>query len=561
MATNNINISAEELLEKGIFRDGFKNGETPLDERNLNLLKDGVKLSISTMQTIQSEQTNIKSRFEDFKNEPANRENADKAIIEKIWGTTDIPEEGTETIDARLDALENSTATESAITNVISYIQNLSGVDDIKSIASNYANSNKKLREDITALQNTTGNSVTMHKAGKYIRIDDISENSHELDIIVSGKNLIPLQENSDAKNYNGVNIKYTDGKLNLNGTAPKSEAIVFDIPNGSGTDKWPMVVPNKAYTLSVKSTSGSVEGGNLSFVVNYYPKNSSNYGSWILGRIEPSVETTVVTKVSPPDLDGIKCYLYIPAGVTLNSLTIAPQLELGSVATPFEKYINPSSTDVTCLGKNLFNISNVVTNGGETLVNNEQGSLKVYGGAVSGHFVYQNGNDVGARLIDYCPKLKVGDTVTLSAATTRDTQKYIHVYKPGRVDGEYINGVTWLFGTPITITNDILYGRVAWYGDAMTGSTISQIQVEMGTKVTQYEQYVEPITKTSEDGVITALKSVYPTTTLVSDNDNMTIYCTYNKDMNVLYSELLEVIDIIGGGAADADPASFGVL
>jgi hypothetical protein len=75
------------------------------------------------------------------------------------------------------------------------------------------------------------------------------------------------------------------------------------------------------------------------------------------------------------------------------------------------------------------------------------------------------------------------------------------------------------------------------------------KIQVEVGEDATEYESYVEPTTYTANaDGIVDGVTSVYPTTTLFTDNSNITINMEYNKDINKVFAELQQAIISLGG-------------
>lgn len=89
--------------------------------------------------------------------------------------------------------------------------------------------------------------------------------------------------------------------------------------------------------------------------------------------------------------------------------------------------------------------------------------------------------------LREICPTLREGDTVTLSISTTG--RKLVYLSEAGvRIDT----------GTTITLTEEMLNSKVVFYGAYMQDAdyaephTISWIQLEKGTGVTEYEPYEE---------------------------------------------------------------------
>lgn len=125
--------------------------------------------------------------------------------------------------------------------------------------------------------------------------------------------------------------------------------------------------------------------------------------------------------------------------------------------------------------GKNHFDISKVIgASGTNYVINNGDGTLTIN----------RDSTAYGApfKLRDYAPGLKAGQTYTLSAKTT-SSKKYIYL------QGSY--NKHWLFGSSVTITEDMLNDSVLWYCE--TGNTpavISDIQIEIGIAETAFEVY-----------------------------------------------------------------------
>ena len=68
----------------------------------------------------------------------------------------------------------------------------------------------------------------------------------------------------------------------------------------------------------------------------------------------------------------------------------------------------------------------------------------------------------------------------------------------------------------------------------ALSGT--AYFQLELGTTATEYEPFKEPIPyKPNADGTVDGVTSLYPTTTLMTDTEGVTITAEYNKDINKL--------------------------
>jgi hypothetical protein len=140
------------------------------------------------------------------------------------------------------------------------------------------------------------------------------------------------------------------------------------------------------------------------------------------------------------------------------------------------ELEIKGNTEQDTLTGKNLLDISKVISSTNDNLINNGDGTLKVKGYGVS----------AGSpnNLKTYCPTLQVGDEVIISADTT-SSNKFI-----------YLSGTntSWAFGTTRTITQSDLDSIVLWYG-ASGGDTnyytISNIMVRKSSVTdSSYEPY-----------------------------------------------------------------------
>lgn len=98
-----------------------------------------------------------------------------------------------------------------------------------------------------------------------------------------------------------------------------------------------------------------------------------------------------------------------------------------------------------------------------------------------------------------------------------------------------YGKGYSWLtFTVPTNATSVKIMVQEINSGDG--DILFSEMQLELGETYTEYEPYTEPqIATATADGTVEGLKSVSPNMVLISDNPNVLIDCTYNKDINKL--------------------------
>jgi hypothetical protein len=194
-------------------------------------------------------------------------------------------------------------------------------------------------------------NTLKGKKNGGIVSMSDISPLEHMLDVRVRGaikvkklgKNLIPFPYKSlrgvlgkgASDTHNGITYTVNDdGSITMNGTA--TGASIFYL--NSSAYSWKLqpgkyvfdTVANSKYYYSL-TLKDDVTGSTTELNNNYDHKGRT---------IELANETTVSTyRIS------------IAQGVTVNNLTVYPQLEIGTAATEYEPYIEPVEYPVNADG------------------------------------------------------------------------------------------------------------------------------------------------------------------------------------------------------------------
>lgn len=159
-------------------------------------------------------------------------------------------------------------------------------------------------------------------------------------------------------------------------------------------------------------------------------------------------------------------------------------------ISTDNQPYLPYDTIQVKSVGKNLFDISKVISNWASStntgIKNNNNGTLTVSSPSTSTTSLGLAPN----TLKDYCPNLQVGDVVYLNATTT-GTNKYIYLD---------VSVSLWNFGTKRTITQNDLDSKVYWYASGVnTTTTISDIMIS--TDGGEYEPYKENVTNIDLQG------------------------------------------------------------
>lgn len=93
---------------------------------------------------------------------------------------------------------------------------------------------------------------------------------------------------------------------------------------------------------------------------------------------------------------------------------------------------------------------------------------------------------------------------------------------------------------------------NINFYSSTSTESgkvKFTNIQLEPGTQQTEYEPYV-PVTEAtvSDDGTVESLTSIYPNTVLVTNSENVTLECEYNRDLNKVINNIIDAVISLGG-------------
>lgn len=149
---------------------------------------------------------------------------------------------------------------------------------------------------------------------------------------------------------------------------------------------------------------------------------------------------------------------------------------------------------------------------------------------------------------------IKAGTTITSSAEILECTAQQIPIirflFADGTTGGQYI---VLSNGTPMTntLSKDCIgiYIYVAQGEADGTRVVFQKFQLEVGTTATEYEPYVEPVEyAVNADGSVDGVKSIYPTTTLMTDTEGAIISAEYNRDLNKAFAELVNAIIALGG-------------
>ena len=361
--------------------------------------------------------------------------------------------------------------------------------------------------EDYTAVQNAVrgmANAIRGKVSGEVIRVDDVSPMEHYPDVKVYGKNLIPFGTITFEKN--------------------QSEILANPIPAGT-------------YTLSALITSTDTD--------SEYSAISINHKGTVMKYIALKRNERVSTKftVTEPitNLDFCAAYNYSQGnGDTATWSDI--QLEAGDTATDYTPYIDPTTVTVSRCGKNLFTLDNIGLNqsSGKGVV--ENGVLTVTGYLLS--YRVPAGGLVGQKCILSCKSTRLGEKGGGVSVEFRgpENEKMSGVYQ------QNVLSPTVSFTVPEGTADLVFFFYASGSNTESSTATYRDVQLEIGSIASVYEQYNGETQIPSSDGTVSGLSAVSPTMTLMTDTAGVTIDCEYSRDTNKVIAEILNKITALGG-------------
>ena len=153
----------------------------------------------------------------------------------------------------------------------------------------------------------------------------------YKIPVKVVGKNLIKYPYQNNSINSNGIKfVDNLDGTITVSGTATSN--AIFNIEDDRN-NVWSGMSLDKTYTASLSYEGNYISSG-VSLVINYYPKNAKEYLAWLNVRLGHSKNN-----IPPSDIFGIRSYILILSGTTVDNLILKPQLEYSQNATEYEPY------------------------------------------------------------------------------------------------------------------------------------------------------------------------------------------------------------------------------
>lgn len=481
-------------------------------------------------------------------------ENEIVELIKENGGDVGVQSDWNQTDETQLDYIQNKPPTgnivSAEITNaklVLTQNQGLiakgdkgdtpiKGVDyftteeqaEIVSEANRYTDQKKD--EIVECVKNIFANAVKDTQSDVVVALDGVSPVKHKVDVGLRSKNLIPYPYINTTQTKNGVTFTDNgDGSITINGTPTALTTHVI-------------YLGHNAYKFSAYTSC--------------YAGGKSIIADGLCMSLQGDSDSTI--KLAHETGNNPMTYILVVANVTYDNVTVYPQLEYGTVATPYTPYVpNDKAVTVKSCGKNLLDGSvyedEQTTNGVTIKYIPEEDAYLINGTATA--TVRRESNTLKIPIQDkvtfsveyisgsaekgtgaYTPCFYVGYSNNLGEARTNwDGINFINANNTATSkEAKAILNSSWFYITAGNVFNNYK----------------CRIMVEKGSTATTYEPYIEgeTIETTLADGA--QLDSIAPNMTITTDTNGAIIDANYACDTKAYidrkFNELAAAI--IGG-------------
>lgn len=405
-----------------------------------------------------------------------------------------------EAIQKTEEAVEAINRTNEATTNAVKATTNAVEATDKANESAN--------RVDMAL--NTVSNALKGKETGEAVAMKDVSPIEHEMKVKASSKNLFDIDSVAFDGSVGGgfISQSIQDGKITVKASGINQyNSALYTFANKN--------LFGKTITISFDAElSGDAKAGLIGIIIVYADGKSE-------------LLSTKSTLTIPKYQEG--CYLRLRVycqtyGNSEDESTITYsniQIEEGTVATPYTPFVDVSTAKLIKRGTNLIpfpyadgGIGTVKENEGITFTVNEDRSITISGTSTNKYAYFYMGL-----------KMPFGED---SINAIREEQQTNGIYVASKrlmYDGS--SGTLTVAILPNTTVNETIYP-----------------QIEVGTKATPYEPYIEPIEyPIGADGTVEGVTSLSPTTTLYADTAGVKIEVGYNKDINAVINDILKRI------------------
>ena len=241
-------------------------------------------------------------------------------------------------------------------------------------------------------------------------------------------------------------------------------------------------------------------------------------------------------------------------------------QLELGTTASPYAPFADVSSVTLKKYGKNFFVSDGYSATGDKGVISNGQGTMlsttEASDTVIVNQTKYADASNPGSWANGYvCILFKEPLIENQLYAVSYDIEildnpintKALLMFFNGNYSFNEYKDTPYEVGKKYRVQSACTYhnhlGRQ--YFEIRNGGmsfVLSNVQIELGKTVSEYEPFKEPISYTPKaDGTVEGVTSLYPTTTLLTDTEGVIISAEYNKDLNKAFAEIYQKLSALG--------------
>jgi hypothetical protein len=368
---------------------------------------------------------------------------------------------------------------------------------------------------------NNFANALKGRASGASVRLGDVSPIEHTLGVKVSSKNSFDVSSSLGFQSmYQGVTSTISGTTITTSSTANHScNLLLGDLPAGTHTISF----SNTDFSLLMLQYGEAL--GQLSRLDNVNFVSSKSHTFTLTQPRKLWLEST------------------IPANQTRTITDI--QLEPGTTATPYTPFISDlTAVNVTRCGENLLDPSlyrNTSTFQGITYTTNGD-TITLTGTANKSTYVniFSSNPDAVITLPSILQNKKIklyayGNSSPVELVIRKTTSTAVSANTNRAIDTTGATG----FSIRCRFTSGTTYN------DSITFMICTE-DVENNPA---YEPYKTPTEYTpAADGTVSGVKSLYPTTTLITDTEGVIIEAEYNRDINKAFAEMQQAILSLGG-------------
>ena len=449
-----------------------------------------------------------------------------QGVITNEWNTTlatgavlsgleveipEIPEEVTDVVNQLLDIVDTAKSDMEAAT--------AEGMANIKTAE------NQAIEAVLNTPNSLMANAIKGSASGEIIAVHDVSPLEHTVNVKVQSKNLCNFSSTGEK---NGLIYSYNNGVWDIQGTPTIAYAGIESVAITNQLEDGESYTISQSQYFESSAASGAVY---LQVLIEGY----NGEQSFVLSAVGARTFTVDKTKYK-------RYILTLQCGTAMQEVSVSNftvQLEKGETATEYTPYVSPENVTLTRCGKNLSPKSSVTITG-------EVGATGAIGGLPDTILVKDVPIVNGATyIVSLVKPVEIDQPRVFLYNEKLTSQRHTAAYNELITEGRGIEKT--VFGGAITNSENYEYlaistGNGSTYTEGMVEINITDIQIELGNIVTNYEPYSEAEYTPNVDGTAN-VTSLAPNMTLFTDTNGVNIECEYNKDSNVVIQELIERI------------------